>query len=196
LPGSSFNGIQIAPVVNVAKETKGFQLALINVADTSSGVSIGLINIIRHGYHKISFYANELTNSNIGIKTGNAMFYTMLLAGTNVSNNQKIYTGGYGIGYDFILNKRILISTEAAGHAVFLGNWEYPGILSRGQVQAQYKLNKTLSVFACPSYSIYKSNSQTIIADGFKTNVAPSYAKVINASTQGWLGWNVGITLF
>ena len=106
-------------MVNVAKETKGFQLALINVADTSSGVSIGLVNIIRRGYHKISFYANELTNSNISIKTGNAMFYTMLLAGANVSNNQKIYTGGYGIGHDFILNKRIIISTEAAGHPVF-----------------------------------------------------------------------------
>ncbi|MDB5013348.1 MAG: hypothetical protein JWQ25_1550, partial [Daejeonella sp.] len=191
-----FNGIQIASVVNVAKETKGFQFALINVADTSSGVSIGLVNIIRHGYHKISFSANELTNSNVSIKTGNAKFYTMLMAGANVSNNEKIYTGGYGIGHDFILNRRFSISSEASGHAVFLGNWEYPGILSKGQLQGQYKLNKTFGIFAGPSFSVYKSNSQTQISHGFKTSVAPSYAKVYNSSTQGWIGWNLGITLF
>ena len=92
------NGVQIAGVINYTKKLKGVQIGLINIADTSAGYSIGLINIIIKGYHKLSFSANEIENVNAAFKTGNSKLYSILKAGVNLSDSNKVYSFGYGLG--------------------------------------------------------------------------------------------------
>ncbi|TKC59298.1 carboxypeptidase-like regulatory domain-containing protein [Pedobacter hiemivivus] len=189
-------GVQIAGIFNYAKKMDGFQFGLINVADTSSGYSLGLINFIKNGYHKISLYTNEITNVNVSLKTGNAKLYTILFAGLNLSNQEKIYTAGIGVGHDFILNKRIAIGLEMTGQYLYLGDWNADNLLNRFQSNIQFQLFKGLTVFGGPTYAIYTGNQHlNPSAPGYKQNIVPSHHTNLGGSTKGWLGFNAGITI-
>ena len=195
LAGKKLTGIQVG-LFNYAKNAKGIQVGFMNVADTSSGVSIGLVNLVRKGYHKISISSNDVMNINMSLKTGNANFYTMLIAGMNKSNTESVTSGGYGFGHDFLFNKRFSASAELTSQALFLGLWDYPNILSKGQLNFQVRLRKGLALFAGPSYSVYRSDPNSKVMEGFKKNIAPSNAHIQSANTKTWIGWNVGLTLF
>ncbi|TCC84160.1 hypothetical protein [Pedobacter hiemivivus] len=189
-------GVQIAGIFNYAKKMDGFQFGLINVADTSSGYSLGLINFIKNGYHKISLYTNEITNVNVSLKTGNAKLYTILFAGLNLSNQEKIHTAGIGVGHDFILNKRIAIGLEMTGQYLYLGDWNADNLLNRFQSNIQFQLFKGLTVFGGPTYAIYTGNQHlNPSAPGYKQNIVPSRHTNLGGSTKGWLGFNAGITI-
>lgn len=174
----------------------GFQLGLINVADTSSGYSLGLLNFSKNGYHKISVYTNETVNTNISIKTGNAKLYTVLFAGMNISDQEKIYTAGIGLGHDFIINKRLAIGIEITGQQLYLGNWDSANLLSRVQSNLQYQLFKGITIFGGPAYAIYSGDAPAgSSAPGYKQNVVPSHHTSFGNATKGWLGFNAGITI-
>lgn len=190
------NGVQIAGVFNYAKKMNGFQLGLINVADTSSGYSLGLLNFSKNGYHKISVYANETVNSNISLKTGNAKLYTVLFAGMNWSDQEKIYTAGIGIGHDFVISKRMSIGLEITGQSLYLGNWDAANLLNRIQSNFQFQLLKGLTIFGGPAYAIYSGDAPAGSgAPGYKQNVVPSHHTSFGNSAKGWLGFNAGITI-
>ena len=125
------NGVQIAGVFNYSKKLRGVQIGLINIADTSEGYSIGLINIILKGYHKLSFSTNEIVNVNAAFKTGNSKLYSILHAGINAGDSNRLYSFGYGLGSELNLNKRkTLVSESRINLSIslygFLGLHEYP----------------------------------------------------------------------
>lgn len=189
-------GVQIAGIFNYAKKMNGFQLGLINVADTSSGYSLGLLNFSKNGYHKISVYANETVNTNVSIKTGNDKLYTVLFAGMNNSDQEKIYTAGIGLGHDFIINKRLAIGLEISGQQLYLGNWDSSNLLSRVQSNLQFHLFKSITIFGGPAYAIYSGDAPAgSSAPGYKQNVVPSHHTSFGNATKGWLGFNAGITI-
>lgn len=190
------SGIQIGSLFNYAKNLKGIQISLFNIADTSSGFSIGLINWVNKGYHKVSISANDVFNTQVAVKTGNAKFYSMLIGSANFSELEKVYALGYGFGHDQIFNKRLSASAEISAHGLYLGIWDYPNILSKVQLNMQLKVFKGLSVFAGPAYNLYFSDPESVSTYGYKLEVAPTRSKVYSNSTKGWLGWNAGITLF
>ncbi|MGC4102678.1 hypothetical protein, partial [Ferruginibacter sp.] len=59
------------------------------------------------------------------------------------------------------------------------------------------KLNKYISFFAGPSFSVFVSNQHTAIAN-YRYPVPPTGYKPINFGTNvnGWFGWNAGINFF
>lgn len=188
-------GVQIAGIFNYAKKMDGFQLGLINIADTSSGYSLGLVNIVKHGYHKISIYANETVHTNVSIKTGNSKLYTILFAGINASRDEKIKTAGLGLGHDFICSKRLAVGLELTGQVLYLGNWDSANLLNRVQSNLQFKLFKGLTVFGGPAYVIYSGDTPAgSSAPGYKQNVVPSRHSSFGNATKGWLGFNAGMT--
>jgi hypothetical protein len=196
IASKDLKGVQIAGLFNYAKKMEGFQLGLINVSDTSSGYSLGLINIVKKGYHKISISANETTNTNLAIKTGNAKLYTILFAGLNVSENEKVRTAGLGIGHDFIFNSRFSIAAELTGQLLYLGNWDNTNILNRVQTHLQVQIFKGLTLFGGPAYSIYSADEPSgAIPAGYKQNVVPSRHTSFGGGAKGWLGFNAGITI-
>ncbi|MNK09403.1 hypothetical protein D3C87_273620 [compost metagenome] len=189
-------GVQIAGLFNYAKKLEGFQFALINVADTSTGCSLGLLNFIKNGYHKISLYTNEITNVNISLKTGNAKLYSVLFAGLNLSNQEKVNTAGIGFGHDFILNKRMAIGLEMTAQYLYLGDWNEDNFLNRIQSNIQFQVAKGLTIFGGPTYSIYTGDSQlSPSTPGYKQNIIPNHHTNFGGSTKGWLGFNAGITI-
>ncbi|MBC8986471.1 hypothetical protein H9X96_11845 [Pedobacter sp. N36a] len=74
------SGIQIAGLFNIAKKNTGFQLALLNFSGSSTGTSLGLLNFVGDGYYKISVSSNELVQTNVALKPGNANLYNKLQA--------------------------------------------------------------------------------------------------------------------
>lgn len=193
-------GAQIAGVINYTKKLKGLQIGLLNIADSSGGYSIGLINVVlKNGYHKLSISANEMMNANASVKTGTHKFYTILMAGVNYTNTEKIYAFGYGLGSDRFLNKRktISINPELSCQYLYLGSWNYSNLLNKLNLNLQLKLNKFVSVYAGPSFNVLRSDQHTAIA-GYRFPGAPNGYRSTDMGTNltGWFGWNAGINFF
>lgn len=193
------DGVQVGGVFNYAKKLRGVQIGLINIADSSEGYSIGLINIVLKGYHQLSYSVNEVQNLNLAFKTGNRKLYSILQAGMNVSDSNKLYSFGYGLGTELPVNKKktISVNPELSSQYLYLGSWDYTNILNRVNLNLQVKLGKYVSLFAGPSFSVYVSDQQTKLT-GYRHPLPPSgYYKIrFSERVSGWLGWNVGISFF
>lgn len=191
------DGVQLAGILNYSRKFSGFQLAVINIADSSSGCSLGLLNFIKNGYFKVGVTVNELTNTNVYLKTGNSKLYTMLMAGTNLSDQEKIFTFGLGIGHDFIFSHRFSVSTEASSQSVFIGEWANTGILAKGNLNINFKLAKGIAITAGPTFSMY-TNGNAVPVEGYRTQIPPANYRTytINKNTVGWIGWNAGLIVF
>ncbi len=193
------DGVQIAGILNYSKKLKGVQIGLINISDSSDGYSIGLINIVKHGYHKVSFSANEVTNVNVAFKTGNRKFYSILMGGLNTGTNNKVYYYGYGLGSEIRLDKWKIFSfnPELTSQYLYLGSWNYTNILNKINLNLNFKLNKYVSFYAGPSFNVYVSNQKIGFAN-YRFPVPPSGYNTFSLGTnvQGWFGWNAGITIF
>ena len=193
------NGVQIAGVINYAKKLRGVQIGLINIADTSAGYSIGLINIIIKGYHKLSFSFNEIQNFNAAFKTGNSKLYSILGAGLNASDSNKVYSFGYGLGSELSLNKKktLSINPELSCQYLYLGSWDYLNLLNRFNLNLNVKLGKYVSLFAGPSFSVYVTD-QNVGFSGYRFPIPPSGYNTTKFSSKvtGWFGWNAGINFF
>lgn len=193
------DGAQIAGVINYTKKLRGVQIGLINISDTSEGFSIGLINVVLKGYHKLSFFTNEVTNVNAAFKTGNSKLYSVLQAGIYTDKDTRAYSFGYGLGSELPLNKKknVSINPEITSQYVYLGSWDYSNILNRIQLNLNFKLNKYVSIFAGPAYSIFVSDQKTGVA-GYKFPAPPSSYKTnsLGNNVSGWFGWTAGINFF
>ena len=95
-------GAQVSGLVNYGKNVRGLQLGLINIADSLHGVPIGIFSYVRHGYHKVELFADEIFYTNIAFRTGTHHFYNIMTFGMKPENdpgdNNVEWTFGYGIG--------------------------------------------------------------------------------------------------
>jgi hypothetical protein len=191
------DGIQLAGIFNYAKKLRGVQVGLLNIADTSEGYSIGLLNIVMKGYHKLVFSTNEVLNVNAAFKTGNSKLYSMLIAGLNTGNNEKAYAFGYGIGTEIKFTNWSSINPELSSQYVYLGSFNDFNLLNKFQLDLHLNFGKHFSIFGGPSVNAYYSD-QSVAVPGYKTFLPKENHhtfKVTNKST-GWIGWNVGVSLF
>ena len=197
IASGDFIGTQISGVFNYAEKISGLQVGIVNLADSSSGMSIGLLNLSKNGYKKVGFFANDVVNMNLAVKTGNAKLYTLLIVGKNFSDTANVETIGVGFGHDFVFNKRIAIEAEIITQYLYLGNFDYTNTLTRFQANLEIKLFKGFAIFGGPSYVYYNSDAPIgSSAKGYKQHILPAKHHRFNGNNQGWLGWNVGITLF
>ena len=193
------SGVQIGGIFNYAKRLKGLQIGLINIADTSEGVSIGLINIIWKGYHKLTISTNEVFNLNASFKTGNSKLYSMLMAGMNTPSNSKMYAFGYGFGSELMLNKRktFSLNPEVSSQYVYAGTWDYLNLLNKINVNLTVKLNKYVSLFAGPAFTVFVSDQfGNVPGYGFPTSEINYKTYSFSNRTTGWFGWNAGVNFF
>jgi len=191
------NGVQIGGIFNYAKKLNGLQIGLINIADSSNGFSLGLINIVQHGYHQLALSANEVTNTNIDIKTGNKKLYSILHAGYNVSNNNQVFSYGYGIGTIIQFNRTLSLQPELKARYLYTGDWSFVNILSSMHLNMQVKLGKNIALFAAPVFNVYVTD-QTAKVDHYKFPIQPTGFPSFNFSDKvnGWFGFSAGIALF
>lgn len=192
-------GVQIAGIINYSKKLRGLQIGLINISDTSEGYSIGLINIVLKGYHKLSVSMNEIAKLNVAFKTGNRRLYSILQAGFTPDSVNKIFTFGYGLGSEFNLNKAntITLNPEITSNYVYLGSWDYVNILNKFYLNINVKLNKYISFFAGPTYSLFLADQKSKVP-GYRFPIPPGDYKthIYSSKATGWIGWNFGINFF
>ncbi len=193
----TLTGVQVSGVINYAKHVKGVQIGLINISDTSDGLGIGLINIVFKGYHKLSFYSDELVNANAAFKTGSRRLYNILQAGMNFSDSNEVFTFGYGIGTELPIGKIFSVNPEFTAQHLYLGSWEYANILAKGKLNINIKLGKYVSLFGGPVFNAYHTYQDEKFP-GYRTTVPPSGWKTwrLGPNVKGWLGWNAGINIF
>jgi hypothetical protein len=186
---SQVSGIQISALNNKAYRLKGVQIGIVNEVDTSEGASIGLINIIRNGFYKITTSVNDLTNTNISLKTGTHGFYSTLLMGANITAHNKMYSFGLGVGHDFMFTNKVYLSAEAAYQFAFTGalddRW------AQAKVLLNIQLAKNVSLVAGPTYNKY---AYTGSRDGYqsKFKIPDDYTGYGNP-VKRWVGWEAGL---
>ncbi|WGQ11119.1 STN and carboxypeptidase regulatory-like domain-containing protein [Pedobacter gandavensis] len=191
------SGIQIAGLFNIAKNNTGFQLALLNFSGSSTGTSLGLLNFVGDGYHKFSVSTNELVQTNVALKTGNANLYNILFIGKTFTDTAKIATLGLGFGHDFIFSKHLSVAPELSFQYLYLGNWKYSNILTKFQMNLQIQLLKGIAIFGGPAYSFYNSDAPIgSSSKNYKQQVVPDKHHSFSGNNKGWYGWNAGITFF
>lgn len=192
------SGAQIG-LINYSRKLKGVQVGLINIADTSDGLSIGLINIVLKGYHKLSLFADEVTNVNTAFKTGSNRLYSIFRAGVNAGDSNRVYSLGYGMGTELSLNrkKNLALNIELSSQHLYLGSWNYLNLLNRLHVNFNFKVHKYISLFAGPSFAVYYSD-QTATISGYRSPLSPAAYKTISFgnNVSGWFGWSTGINFF
>jgi hypothetical protein len=192
-------GVQIAGVLNYSKKLKGVQIGLINIADSSDGYSIGLINIIMKGYHKLSFYTNEINNVNAAFKTGNSKFYSILLAGLQTGTTEKLYTFGYGIGSEWGLNRKksITVNPELTSQQIYAGSWNDLSVNNRLSLNLNIKAGKFFSIYGGPAFNVFISDQKTGVLN-YRFPVQPSGYKIttFNNRITGWFGFTAGVNFF
>lgn len=198
------SGVQIGGVFNYAKRMKGVQIGLINIADTSDGFSIGLINIVLKGYHKLAISGNEITNVNVGFKTGSRRLYSILQAGMNISEvqsglggNNKAYSFGYGLGSEWSIVKWLAINPEISANYLYLGRWDDVNALAKAGLNLNLRLGKYFSIFGGPVFNAYYSEQQ-VAYPGYRFPLPPARYKNydLGNDVRGWIGWNAGIHIF
>ncbi|CAL1519881.1 STN and carboxypeptidase regulatory-like domain-containing protein [Chitinophaga sp. MM2321] len=193
----TMNGIQIASLFNYARRLNGVQIGLVNISDTSTGYSIGLVNIVRKGYQKVAVFSTDLLPLNLAWKTGRKELYSILLLGMSPGNNNKAYSFGYGVGKEIPFNKQLFLSAEVTGQSLYLGSWEDNSQVFRLQPSLHFKLADKISIFAGPSLSVHLFDDLQQVP-GYKTEIPGGKYPSFNMGSHaaGWLGWQVGISIF
>jgi hypothetical protein len=179
-------GMQLSGLHNEAHQLKGLQIGFLNVADTSFGASLGVINIIRNGFYRVSYSANTLMNTNISLATGTHRFYSKLIVGAHVGGNYKMSGFGMGVGHDFMFGSKLYASTEAS--YIFANTEVWADRWMQGKLLLNVQVAPKMSVFAGPSYNLYKTS---MAYDGRKIN-----HRLVNESNNvysKWIGWEAGI---
>ncbi|HWB25876.1 MAG TPA: hypothetical protein VG738_10375 [Chitinophagaceae bacterium] len=193
------NGIQAAGVFNYTKKLHGLQVGLINIAGNSDGYSIGLINIVVRGYHKINISTNEVMPFNVAVKTGNNNLYSILIGGMDARPDKKLYSFGYGLGTEVGLGHFLTVNPEISCQYIYRGSWKYTNLLNKFSPQFNITLvRKVLTLTGGPVFNVYYSNQTNDVA-GYKSAIAPAGYHLYdfhNSRLTGWIGWNVGVTVF
>lgn len=205
------NGVQISPIFNYTKKLRGVQIGLINVSDTSAGYSIGLINIVFKGYHKIAFSTNEVLKYNAAFKTGNSKLYSILLAGYgrtsshdwNADDSAEVFSFGYGIGHEFSIAKWFSLNPEFTAQHLFFGLSEEEeegnvNTMGKFHLQFNFKIGKYFAIFGGPSFTAYYSKQSKGAPANSLNLPSPGYHTfdLWDKDVKGWIGWNVGFSIF
>jgi len=197
ISNGSLDGVQTG-FFNYTKKLHGVQIGLINIAGRSDGYSFGLINFVMNGYHKLYAYYDETFPMNIAFKSGSTKMYSILIAGMQAKQNEKLYTFGYGLGTEIRLGRMLTVNPEISTQYVYRGTWSYTNLLNKFSPEFNLKLNNTFTITGGPVINIYYSNQTTNVA-GYKNTVGYTDHHLFNFSNNklsSWLGWNIGLSIF
>ena len=156
--------VQIAQVgaINIAKRVGGIQVGLINVSDTTSLVSIGLLNFIRKGYNRFELSRGRVFQWNANYKFGTTAFYNIIQ--TSLHADETRFLGvpanwqeenvswglGYGIGTSFKTGNRLRWNFETVAlHINEKARWSNDeNWLTQLKMSVDIRLFKKFSIFA------------------------------------------------
>lgn len=190
------NGVQLAGILNVTQQLNGLQVGLVNISDTATGYSFGLVNVVReNGYYKLTLSSQENQLINAAFKSGNKKLYNIVLAGTQLRRGSKLFSVGYGLGREFPIYRRLILTTEITEQSFVAGYKKDNPVLVRLQPAFHFSLNKRLSLFGGPALSFYfpgTSSPENAVADP----LLPANYFTVSSKIKGWIGFQAGISIF
>ncbi|MCX2479682.1 hypothetical protein OQY15_11350 [Pedobacter sp. MC2016-15] len=191
ITGDTAKGAQIAGILNKARVMNGFTFGLINIADTLNGYALGVLNLSKNGDHKIMAYSSDLAPFNLGFKSGNHRLYSVFSAGVNPGRNTTYFNLGWGIGHDFVLNKRSFIATELSSNNLLASHWKQTYSVDRLSAVFTYKAYRSLSLFAGPSFNLL--HNEGLAAE--REEITKNKPVLMNiGKNKAWIGWTVGMS--
>lgn len=122
------DGLQLAGIINLAREVDGVQIGLLNFADTiRNGIPIGLVSFVRKGrYDEWSFAVADYMNLAVSYKLGVKQFYTIYSAGMSLTEDQ-LWVTGLGFGHLHEVNPRFSIQPEVVWYTYFPMDFQLHG---------------------------------------------------------------------
>ncbi len=146
------SGSQISALFNHGRRVQGTQIGLINYADTLGGVPIGLLSIVKSGYHKIEFSADEVFYANLAFRTGVRKFHTMLMAGFKPEqslnpSDTSVWTFGYGLGTARKLTRWLYLDLDLSSQHISRGSFTNAlSLLNKAYVGLDFQVAKKFSI--------------------------------------------------
>jgi len=192
------NGAQLAGFINVAQKVKGAQLGFINIADSVDGASIGFLSIVKNGYHRIEFGANESLYANLTFKIGTNNFYNIFTSGLKFDHSKVYWSYGYGVGSVFAVHPKVNLNFDLFCQQINENQFhtENVNLLNTFRLNASYKLTDLIELVAGPSFNVFVSefdhtegigSSNTFVPYSFYDQVHNNY------SVKMYIGFNAAI---
>jgi hypothetical protein len=193
-------GSQISGFINVGRNIKGSQIGFINIADSVEGAAIGFLSIVKDGYRRFEFEANETFYGLLRAKTGTERFYNIFSFGMRPTNDHFYWVYGYGVGTLFNLNDKLDLNFDL--ESFFMVQDDYLNInvnqLNRLKANVSYGLSDRIEVFAGPSFNLMVSDNSDENGNLIGSDLTPytftssTYRSVM---LESYVGFNIGVRL-
>jgi hypothetical protein len=187
-------GAQIGGFLNIARKVKGVQVGFINLAEDIDGVPIGFLSIVKNGTRAVTFFANEVMLSNIGVKVGSRRIYNILSAGYNPGAGLYRYSFGWGIGHHGTFGERVYLDTDLMVQNLHESRFRSDlSMLTSVRVLPGFRLGNVFSLYAGPTFNYFISD----YADGSELGRRPVYTRepgpARNTYRRAWFGVTGGV---
>jgi hypothetical protein len=161
----TMKGIQLSTLFNFSESHKGTQIALLNIADSMDGIPIGLISVVKHGYHKIEVFGDDLFYTQLAYRTGVPLFHNIFSAGVDLTNRVSgLWNVGYGIGSSMSLGNRWnLTSDMLAQRIIHQRHFNQAPFLASAFIGIEKQFHPKFSISIGPTYHVlfnYAGNTE------------------------------------
>lgn len=192
------NGFQISGFINRSGHVQGSQFGVLNFARSTNGVPVGFFSFVRTGYHKIEFATDEHLLSTASFRTGVNAFHNIFIGGVQLSDNDRLWTIGYGLGTSARLSKHWYLDFDITSQQVELaesGNFDF-NQLTKAYLGIEWRILNKFSIAAGPTFNWFLSD---INGFDYATIQSRLTTPVVYESTTGdfnhrlWVGGKVAL---
>ncbi len=194
-------GVQVAAFVNMASTVNGLQIGFINVAKkVEHGATIGILNFVKEGVHSFDIGTNDITDINLGFRSGTKHFYTLLSFGVSAYEADGVWSMGIGAGTKVNWTDKIYTDFELSTNTVqpidtWVGNSSDD---RRIQINFGFRLLKWASINAGPVLHFYKYSTTDASPDlSGRFEGSPLFKSSGSSnSSKVWVGYSASLRLF
>jgi hypothetical protein len=185
--GGTQTNFQLSALVNHARAVRGTQIGLINIAD-SSDYPVGIINWVKHGEKTIALETDETYFTQLNLRTGGRVLYSLLGVGYKPGNDDRKYELNLGLGAHLFSSGRFNLSTELTSNLITgfkKGTYQRNSL----KVLPAFKLYRHIRLFAGPSLTVSSPDENVMMPKSgliLKEAGSPN-GQVVSAGISGGL---------
>jgi hypothetical protein len=200
----TLKGTQVAGFYNHANKVYGTQIGFLNYADSLSGVPIGFLSIVKHGYHKLEFSADEVFYTNLAFRSGVRKFYNIIMASYDPKTKpgeDAMWAFGYGLGTARRITNWWHLNIDLTSQHVNKGGFTTElSSLNKLNLGFDFRLAKGLSIYAGGTLNMYLTNGSYTDYPTLFSDIKPAifYNETFSNSTnmKMWFGGKVALRFF
>ncbi|MFN8437072.1 MAG: STN and carboxypeptidase regulatory-like domain-containing protein [Cytophagales bacterium] len=195
-------GSQISGLFNFARKVTGVQIGFLNIADSCLGTPIGFLSLVRNGYHKIEFSADDIFKTNLGFRTGTRKFYNIFGVGSTLqSGNKFAWSYSYGIGTSFKLHHKLYLDLDLLSSQINADKHaNYLSLNNKLNIGLDWQFAPKFSLAFGPSFNTYVVDNRLYSENSLYQNIGKDYPSIkypthSNIDVRSWIGWKVALRI-